>query len=197
VKKIILIVFVLILGAAAWFVTIAATIYLYAQKSDARPADAAIVLGAAAWDVRPSPVLRERINHAIQLYKDKQVKKLIFTGGKGHGASMAESEVALRYAIQEGVPRNAIHTEDVSETTYENLSEAQRIVEAEGYKRVLIVSDPFHLRRSISMARDLGLDAYPSPTRTSRFQTWKTKSIFLRHEVYTYTIYLLFGSTQP
>lgn len=175
---------------------ITGSIYFYAQKSDPDDADVAIVLGAAAWDARPSPVLRERVNHAILLYKRKQVKTLIFTGGKGKGATYAESEVAAKYAMEQGVPRRAIRLETVSLTTYENLSEAHRLVKDQNLQRVLIVSDPLHSKRAVTIARDLGMDAFPSPTRTSRFKTWKTKQNFLKHEVYTYVAYLLFGSIQ-
>lgn len=75
--------------------------------------------------------------------------------------------------------------------TYGNLVEAARIAREHHFGRVLVVSDPLHMWRSVAMARDLGLDAYPSPTPTTRFRTWKTKRPFLLRETYYYCLYRL------
>lgn len=170
-------------------------IFAFTDEHDTEKADAAVVLGAAAWYNRPSPVLRERVNHAIELYQNGQVKYLILTGGKGKGAPMAESEVARRYAIQQGVPASRIFIETQSQTTWENMVEAHRIAQQHGYKRVLIVSDPFHMMRAVRMAQDAGLKAFPAPTPTSRYKTWDTKFDFLLRETYYYSVYVLAGVT--
>ncbi len=166
-------------------------IYLYSTETDLKPADAAIVLGAAEYNNRPSPVFKERINHAVDLYNEGRVKALIFTGGAGTGSPYAESEVGRDYAVKKGVPPGKIHTERVSRVTYTNLQEAAAIARREGYDRVLVVSDPLHMLRAVAMARDLGLDAHPSPTPTTRFRTWKTKRPFLLRETYYYCLYQL------
>ena len=84
--------------------------------------DAAVVLGAAAWDARPSPVFRERINHAVGLYRSGRVRKLVFTGGAVKKGYMSEGEVGRRYALKQGVPAEDILLENKSRTTYENLA---------------------------------------------------------------------------
>ncbi|MGN7073210.1 YdcF family protein, partial [Neisseria sp. P0001.S004] len=84
-------------------------------------ADAAVVLGAAAWDKRPSPVFRERINHAITLYQSHRVGKIIFTGGTPKKGFMTEAEVGRRYALKQGIPAHNILFENTSRNTYENL----------------------------------------------------------------------------
>ena len=86
-----------------------------------READCAIVLGAAAWHDKPSPVLRERLNHAINLFKKGAVKSLVLTGGYGKGADFAESEVGLEYCVKQGIPREAIYAELESLNTLDNL----------------------------------------------------------------------------
>jgi uncharacterized SAM-binding protein YcdF (DUF218 family) len=166
-------------------------IYVYSFSTCSLPADVAIVLGAAVWDGHPSPVFEERIRHAINLYEGKSVQVIIFTGGVGEGDQVAESEVAKEYAILHGVAVEHIFCETSSKITYENLREAKGILGQQGLTTALIVSDPLHMRRAMTIARDLGIDAYPSPTRTSRYKTWKSKLRFLLRETYFYATYLL------
>jgi uncharacterized SAM-binding protein YcdF (DUF218 family) len=156
-------------------------------------ADVAIVLGAAVYGDRPSPVFEERIRHGIGLYKAKRVEKLLFTGGFGEGAGAAESLVARRYALARGIPAEAILTETLSRTTKQNLVEARRLMRAEGLESALIVSDPLHMKRAMRMAGGVGIEAAPSPTPTSRYRSWRSKAGFLLREVYFYNVYLLTG----
>jgi len=173
-----------------WLLGIMGQIVTYAAERDDGPADAAIVLGAAVWDGAPSPVFAARLDHAITLYHQGRVGALIFTGGVGEGDTLAESEVARTYALAQGVPAMAAFTETVSHITLTNLTEARRIVKKQGFNRVLLVSDPLHMKRAIAIARDLGLNAYPSPTPTTRYRTWKTQTGFLLRETYFYTVKL-------
>jgi len=168
----------------------------YASVSDVLPADAAIVMGAAVWGSRPSPVFAERINHAINLYQAGRVRAIIFTGGLGPGDQLAEGEAARAYAVARGVPQEHVFYETISTVTRENVQEAARIVEQQGFARVLVVSDPLHMKRSVTMARDLGLDAYPSPTPTSRYRSWRSKLGFLVRETGWYAGYLLQQAVQ-
>jgi uncharacterized SAM-binding protein YcdF (DUF218 family) len=181
-------------GACAillWSVFLAWRIAAYAGRHDPAPADVAIVLGAAVWDTAPSPVFAARIDHGIVLYRRGRVRRIVFTGGVGAGNRHAEAEVARRYAIQAGVPEDRITVETRSTITYENLREAAALLASEAAPRVLIVSDPLHMRRAVTMARDLGLDAHPAPTPTSRYRSWRTRAGFLGREVFFYATYLL------
>lgn len=175
----------------AWFMGVALQIQVYTYSSATVSGDVAIVLGAAVWNASPSPVFEERINHAINLYRTDQVECIVFTGGVGDGDQFAESKVAREYAIERGIPDERIYTETTSHVTYENLAEAKRIIDRHRLGRALVVSDPLHMKRAVTIARDLGLDAYPSPTRTSRYRTWRTKLPFLIRESWYYTTYLL------
>ena len=148
--------------------------------------DAAVVLGAAAWDSRPSPVFRERINHAIVLYQSDRVRKIAFTGGAVKKGFMSEAAVGRRYAVKQGVPARDIIMETKSRTTYENLANIRPLLHEEGLYKIVIVSDPLHLARTAAVARDLGLEAEVSPTPTTRytdresqFRFWLRETVLL------------------
>ena len=190
-KKIIRI-FAAILGTLILLIgLIALRIYSYRTTVSNEPADAAIVLGAAVWGDDVSPVFKERINHAVELRRAGKVRKIIFTGGQGNRDELTESSAARQYAIQEGIAPADILVEESSHTTYENLVFAREVAFARGLKRVLIVSDPLHMRRAVTMAIDLGLDAYPSPTPTTRYQGGAKQLGLLAHETYYYIGYLI------
>ena len=169
---------------------LAVSIYAYSDNDDGARADAAVVLGAAVWSDEPSPVFRERINHAVELYRRGRVRKIIFTGARGSANEPAEAVAARAYAATQGVPASAILLETKSHTTYQNLLYAKRVADVNGLRRVLIVSDPMHMRRAMSMARDLGLEARPSPTPTSRYKTTGAQLGQLARETYFYAGYL-------
>lgn len=152
------------------------------------------MLGAAVVGAAPSPVFEERIKHAVELHRAGQVRTLIFTGGLGTGERHAESTVGQRYALGLGVPAQDIATETRSRTTHGNLYEARRIIRARRLRSAVIVSDPLHLKRALKMGRDLGIQASGSPTPTTRYRTWRTKSGFLLRELYFYHHYLVTGA---
>lgn len=163
----------------------------YAEKDETQPADAAIVLGAAAYGTQPSPIFRERINHAVTLYQQGTVRYLIFTGGRNLNDPLAEAEVAHNYALAQGIPAEAILVETTSTNTLENLLNAQEIAAAHNLHTFLIVSTPYHQKRAMSLADDLGLDAYSSPTRTTRWISWFTRGRAYLREVVAYMGYVI------
>lgn len=170
---------------------LATRIYSFRNANSNTPADAAVVLGAAVWGAQVSPVFRERINHGIELYRKGMVRKLIFTGGRGNKREPTESSAARQYAVQNGVAAEDILIEEKSQTTYENIVYAKEVAEAHGLRKVLIVSDPLHMKRAVVMARDLGVEAEPSPTQTTRYTGVKSQAGQLARETYFYFGYLL------
>jgi len=183
----------LLLGSLLLVLWSAVSIYIYSRRDDTREADAAIVLGAAVFGTRPSPVLRERTNHAIELYQAGYVDTIIFTGGLGRTASITEAEAAAAYAQSMGVPTEAILLETTSTTTRENLRNARIIAAENDLQSFLIVSTPFHMKRAISIADDLSMEAYTSPTRTIQWINAYTKSRAFAQEVVSYIVYLFGG----
>lgn len=147
-------------------------------------ADAAVVLGAAAWGKKPSPVFRERINHAIALYQSQRVGKLIFTGGTPKEGYMTEAEVGRLYALKQGVPKKDILFENTSRDTFQNLQNIRKILRDNDIDTVILVSDPYHLARARTIAHDLGIDAVTSATPTSRFTEEGKRRRFLMQETY-------------
>jgi len=169
----------------------AVRIYRYGNNPVEINADAAVVLGAAVWSNSLSPVFRERINHAIELYRRGKVRKLFFTGGQGNPNEPTEAAAARSYAMANGIPAQDILVEQTSHTTYENIVNAKQLVDTNNLKTVLLVSDPMHMRRAMTMANDIGLQASPSPTQTSRYKTWRTQVSELTRETFYYLGYVI------
>ena len=177
----------LILG----LMVIAWDIYRFAQVDATSHADAAIVLGAAAFGDDPSPVLRERVNHAIQLYETGMVSSLIMTGGQGATGNASEARVAANFAIANGIPGAAILLDECSRDTVANLRHARQIGVEAGFTTYLVVSTPYHMRRVTLIAADLDLDVKSSPTRTIAWISWYTQSRAFVQEMVRYALYLL------
>ena len=187
-----------ILGAgvvllATWISFVAYDIWQFGSHDNAERSDCAIVLGAAVNGARPSPVFEERIRHAVELYRQGVVPKIIFTGGKGERSSHAESEVARQYAIEAGVAEGDILVETRSHTTHQNLAEAKAQMDEHVLKSAVIVSDPLHLRRSHLMAEHLGISAKTSPTPTTRYRSARAQFHFLIREIYFLHHYVITG----
>ncbi len=116
---------------------------------------------------------------------------MIFTGGQGNSGEPTESSSARLYALQSGIPAGDILIEEKSHTTYEYILYAKQLTDAHGVQKVLIVSDPLHMKRAVAMARDMGLVADPSPTSSTRYQGLRSQAGLLAHETYYYIGYLL------
>jgi uncharacterized SAM-binding protein YcdF (DUF218 family) len=138
------------------------------SRDDSRPADAIVVLGAAQWNGVPSPLFKRRLDHAIELYHDGIAPVLIVTGGKGRELDITtEAEAAEEYAIAHGVPKTAILSEDRGTNTLESLRGVDAVLSDHGLHSAVLVSNRTHMLRSLRMARDLGIEAFGSPTTTT------------------------------
>ncbi len=181
-------IFIIALAVIILFSVTAVQILRFANQTQEYSADAAIVLGAAVIDGKPSAVFEQRIAHGIRLYEAGQVRTLIFTGGIGDGDTLAESEIGRNVALAAGVPAAAILIETDSRITQQNLLEACKLMQINNLKTALIASDPLHMKRATKIAQDIGMVATPSPTTTSAYQTWRSKLPSLAWET---TFYLL------
>lgn len=171
------------------FGTAALGIVRYRTTDDKTQADAIIVLGAGIFGDEPSPVLRERLNHAISLYGEGYSDTLILTGGVGEGNARSESSVARDYVIAQGVPAEAVLIEEKSVITEQNLKYAKELMDEKGLTTAIVVSDPLHMKRAMLMAKDFGITAYSSPTPTTMYRSSRTKLPFLLRETYFYVGY--------
>ena len=176
-----------------WQCCIAGYIIFNSLLYDDKQSDVAIVLGAAIWGDQPSLVFEQRIIHAINLYKRGRVNKILFTGGIGAGEKYAESVVAFNYAILNGVSSVDILIETQSKTTLENLIEAKKLLDVRNLNSALLVSDPLHMLRAMTVAKSLGVNVRTSPTQTSRYKTLLPQLKFLLREIYFLQRYYFFG----
>lgn len=151
---------------------------------DGSKADCAIVLGAAAYHKKPSPVFKARIDHALKLYQEGRVGKILLTGGFGKNAQYAESEVAYQYCKKRGVKEQDLLLEKESATTEQNIIQAERVMQKNGLETALIVSDPWHLKRALAMASKHQLSAKGSATLTSMYRSDQSRWTFQLRELY-------------
>lgn len=170
---------VALLGAAllGWLLSLGGVL-ASERRDEARPVGAIVVLGAAQYVGRPSPVLRARLDHAVTLWRRNLAPTLIVTGGRGTGDTTSEAAVSQRYLTQNGVPINAILLETEGRTTSESMAGVAALMGSRDRNDVILVSDPFHMFRLTILARRHGLLAYGSPTPTSPIaaspaQRWK------------------------
>ncbi len=129
--------------------------------------DAIVVLGAAQYNGRPSPVLKARLDHALALYREGLAPAVVVTGGIGSGDRMSEATVGHRYLRSHDVPDSAIVVRPDGRTTDESMRSVGEWMHDHELTRMLLVSDPFHMARLRLEARRAGLQVLTSPTRTS------------------------------
>lgn len=178
----------LIMIAVVFAAVSAWQVWTYGVEGE-KKVDAAIVLGAAQWGGKPSPVFEGRIREAVDLYEEGQVDYLIFTGGKSEKAEFSEAEVGKGRAMEAGVPEEDILLEESSLETKENLSESKKILKEKSITSFYLVSDRFHLKRATAMAKDMGIDAEGVPTEYSAYQSLETKLPFFFEEWLHYMWY--------
>lgn len=156
-------------------------VVVYERRDTQRPAHAIVVLGAAQYDGRPSPVLKARVDHAVHLWRQGLAPILVMTGGRGEGDTTSEAAVERRYAMSKGVPGKAIMTEGASRSTSETLRNVAAMMTRDR-REVILVSDPFHMFRLAILARRYGLRPRTSPTRTSPISA--NRGEFLRYTLH-------------
>lgn len=137
------------------------------SSDEQQPADAIVVLGAAQYNGRPSPVLEARISHAVDLFTAGVAPLLVVTGGKAVGDRTTEASVARAWAEDHGVPASAILAEDRGRTTLESLEAVAELLRARKLTSAVFVSDRTHMLRVLRIATDQGVTAWGSPTTTS------------------------------
>ncbi len=157
----------ILLGIAVIWAGWMSAVLIWSAIDRAQPAGSIVVLGAAQYDGRPSPVLRARLDHGIDLWNQRMGKVLVLTGGRGYGDTTSEAAVGRSYARKQGVPDSAIVLENRGRTTRESMLAVSEMLGARGIKTAILVSDPFHMLRLWILGRRFGLTVYTSPTRTS------------------------------
>jgi uncharacterized SAM-binding protein YcdF (DUF218 family) len=142
-------------------------VLVLSQQDQRRRVDAIVVLGAAQYNGRPSPVLRARLDHGLDLWRAGLAPRIIVTGGIGRGDRFSEAAVGRAYLVDQGVPDSAIVEESRGRSTEASMTAVAGWLRRRRLATVLLVSDPFHMARLRLEARRTGLTAFTSPTTTS------------------------------
>jgi uncharacterized SAM-binding protein YcdF (DUF218 family) len=150
-------------GAVSQIMRVSAEIRRQSNVDEAQPADVILVLGAAEYRGRPSPVLEARLNHALFLYHQNLAPRILTTGGKGGDPTFTEGEVAHAYLSRHEVPSEAILVESEGESTVHSIAAAAEIMRRMNLKSCIVVSDGYHIYRVKKMLETLGMQAYGSP----------------------------------
>lgn len=158
---------VMLLVAAIVYTVALTAVLVTSQHDQRRPVDAIIVLGAAQYNGRPSPVLRARLDHAIGLYREGYAPLIVVTGGVGRGDTISEAIAGRRYLVAREVPDESVIAHPVGRSTRTSMTAVAQWLHGRGFRRVLLVSDPFHMFRLRLEARRTALEAYTSPTESS------------------------------
>jgi uncharacterized SAM-binding protein YcdF (DUF218 family) len=171
-------------------------IWMVGNRDDQRKTDAIVVLGAAQYDGRPSPVFQARLDHAIELFHKGVAPYLVVTGGKAEGDRTTEAASARLYAIANGVPASAILLEDRGRNTLESLASVAGILRDHDLSTATFVSDRTHMLRVLRIARDQGIVGYSSPTATSPTDaTLESRFEATLHELGGLALYFVAGQT--
>ncbi len=171
------------------FLVLALLIVRASKNDETRAADCILVLGAGTWDGEVSPVFRERLAHAVRLYRAGYAPTIILTGGLAPENTVTDAEAARRWIRAQGIPEEDVFTEEESRYTHENFLYARRIMEREGLRSALVVSDPLHMKRAMLCARDFGVEGYASPTTTTLYKSARTVVPFLIRETGCLIVY--------
>lgn len=156
-------------------------------------ADVILVLGAAQYDGRPSPVFEGRLAHAVLLYEQGRSDAIMVLGGGARGDRSTEAEAGRRYLVQAGIPESAVQGLPLGSTTLESLRSAAAAMRERGLDSAFLVSDPWHNLRIERMAADLDIEAYASATWQSAARSERTRIPGYLRETFAYLYYRIVG----
>lgn len=184
----------LMVVASAVLLVTAARVW-YVARQDERPrSDVIIVLGTAQYDGRPSAIFTARLEHALRLYEGEVAPAVMTVGGARAGDRFSEAEAAADYLAVNGVPREDLVVVGEGSNTQGSIEAAARVMEERRWESAVLVSDPWHILRSRTMARDEGIEAVGSPTRQGpAVYTRETQVRYIARETAALLYYELLG----
>ncbi len=174
--------FLILAAIVLYFAVTLVQVWLTGRQYDPHPAGAILVMGAAQYDCVPSPDLAARLDQAAKLYHEGDAPLIVVTGNKQPGDKCTEAQSGKTYLEAKNVPKAAI-LEAGGDDSYENISDAQKQLEAHNARVVLVTTDPFHEDRSMAIASDLSLSPSPTPSQNSPISGWSTVPYFLKEAV--------------
>ena len=174
---------VLAAGALVWLLHTAQQIQQQSTLDEARPADIIVVLGAAEYRGRPSPVLEARLNHALFLYLQHMAPLILTTGGAGGDPVFTEGEVGRAYLSRRGVPSESILVEPEGSSTAESIAAVAEIMRRRNLHSCIVVSDGYHIFRVKKMLESKGMQVYGSPRPSVPKETWEQYWLYIRQAI--------------
>jgi uncharacterized SAM-binding protein YcdF (DUF218 family) len=172
-----------VIGLGVKLFSVAGEIRRQSNVDEARPADVILVLGAAEYRGKPSPILEARLNHALFLYRQEMAPRIITTGGKGGDPMFTEGEVGRAYLSRHGIPSEAIIVESEGETTVHSTAAAAEIMRRMNLHSCIVVSDGYHIYRVKRMLQFQGIDVYGSPRPAEPRHGWRQEWIYLKQAI--------------
>jgi uncharacterized SAM-binding protein YcdF (DUF218 family) len=169
---------------AAWLATLAKAIERQSMVDEAEHADMILVLGAAQYNGRPSPVLKARLDHAHELYRRGLAPRVMTTGGAGGDPQFTEGEVGRDYLVGLGVPSEAITVESEGDSTVHTMLAVVEIMRRMSLESALVVSDGYHIYRAKRILEHEGITVYGSPRPSDRKRPgWRQQWLHVRQAV--------------
>jgi len=172
-----------LIGLGVELFSVATDIRRQSNVEEARPADVIVVLGAAEYRGKPSPILEARLNHALFLYRQGLAARIITTGGKGGDPTFTEGEVGRAYLSRHGIPSESIIVESEGETTVHSTIAAAEIMRRMDLHSCIVVSDGYHIYRVKRMLQFQGISVYGSPRPAEPHHGWRQEWIYLRQAI--------------
>ena len=167
----------LLVGIAIAYMVSFVVVLVVSRQDRRHKADAIVVLGAAQYNGRPSPVLKARLDHAVDLFQAGFAPMIVVTGGTARGDNESEATVSRRYLLSNGVPDAAVIVRPEGRSTIASMDAVGKWLRERDLHSVLLVSDPFHMCRLRFEARRMDLTPFVSPTRTSPISRNRTREL--------------------
>ena len=167
-------------------------VWQVAREDDRTHADAIVVLGAAQYNGRPSPIFQARLRHAMRLYEGGVADRIVTAGGNRAGDAFTEAVAGANWLIEQGVPQEATLAVGDGSDTLGSLRAVAGAFGERGWRTAVLVSDPWHSLRARTMADDAGLHTWTSPTHSGLIvQTRQTQFKYIYRETGALLFYRL------
>jgi uncharacterized SAM-binding protein YcdF (DUF218 family) len=167
----------------AYFGSVYYQVWHQANSDEARPADVIVVLGAAEYWGKPSPILKARLDHALELFNQQFAPRIITTGGHGLGSEFSEAAVAREYLSKHGVPAELISIEDAGESTMQSAAAVAEIMDRMKMTSCIVVSDGYHIHRIKNILEEQGIKVFGSPREPGNAGPWARGWLYARESL--------------
>ena len=186
IRRFISLIFLIIIGIPAFFF---AQVWYEAHYPRVTSSKYAVVMGAAQYDGRPSDALEARLEEALRIYKDGLVEKVVTVGGGSPGDRFTEARAGRRWLIANGIKRNDAIEIGEGRDTIKSVKAFADYFKLNGISEVIIITDPYHCKRSTYISDDLGINATCSPVKSGPFNLENSSLRYLWREGNAYIAY--------